>query len=547
MKKYYLYVLILLLSFLIGCSNNPANSTSNNTNDSEYTDYLDVNEVSYIENAEFTSGELKGIYTGDLVNGLPEGTGTLQTTNIESGNWIYIGEWKNGFPNGQGKKIFEDGYSYEGEFVNDQIFGEVNCYNAEELIYIGEIVDGELQSLIREMVEPSEDEAIQYVNVGEIGFEIPYSWIYKEIDDNTLYIDIPEQENVKIIFSATENLDLNEDTIRESIKNEYINILTENYLEYSLVTENFNNEVVEEYNIKLLFYSDDLFNPITEVYSKSFMRGWTNNTFTITLIQDSGLYDYTEVALCIEGTLKGWEAIQEDIANKEIEIANENALQYLEDNVNWEELANIVPKVTADEIIKHNAPEEQIVLIEGIINNITDETFDLWIPYGETYYKHDEWNLDIELGDIIDGDTVEICLETHLDGSLNTYDGILAIRKVNTENVQDIISLFKDTCPKMDYKAIMRNPDNAYGTMCKVSGTVLQVIETESYMQEFLLNLYDGNLVYVAYYKEENADNILENDIVDVYGIFYFTETYTTVLGTSKTIPRLAVDYVDIN
>ena len=76
---------------------------------------------------------------------------------------------------------------------------------------------------------------------------------------------------------------------------------------------------------------------------------------------------------------------------------------------------------------------------------------------------------------------------------------ILAIRKIDQDPVQDIINAYKETCPVIDYKMIMRNPENAYGTACKASGTVLQVVETKSYMQEFLLELEDGNLVYVTY------------------------------------------------
>ncbi|MGN0649932.1 MAG: hypothetical protein ACI4KM_05800, partial [Oscillospiraceae bacterium] len=69
---------------------------------------------------------------------------------------------------------------------------------------------------------------------------------------------------------------------------------------------------------------------------------------------------------------------------------------------------------------------------------------------------------------------------------------------------------------------------------------------SQDYLQELLLELSDGNIIYVAYYKEDNADNIIEGDSVNVYGTFYQTKSYTTILGENKTVPRLSCDYVDI-
>lgn len=51
---------------------------------------------------------------------------------------------------------------------------------------------------------------------------------------------------------------------------------------------------------------------------------------------------------------------------------------------------------------------------------------------------------------------------------------------------------------------------------------------------------------YFLSYKERDADNVLEDDRISAYGTFYMTETYITVLGDSKTVPRLNVDYIDI-
>lgn len=217
------------------------------------------------------------------------------------------------------------------------------------------------------------------------------------------------------------------------------------------------------------------------------------------------------------------------------------------DSLDWNVLEQKLATLGAYEIINHTYKEEKDVIVEGVINNITADSFDLWIPYGDSYYEHTDWNYDIPIEGINNGDVVKVCVSAYKDGSLAKSKGILAILKTDKDSVVDIVEEFKKTCPQIDYKGIMRNPDKAYGTLCKATGTVLQVTKTTDTMQEFLLKLSDGNMVYVAYFKEKGSDNILEDDKVTVYGMFYMTETYTTVLGAEKTVPRIPASYVDIH
>lgn len=545
MKKLFIGLLIVvLISFLPGC----ASSSNNNEgldNDKKTEIVENVDTVEYVENAEFVSGDVEGLYTGESLNGLPNGNGTLIVTNAESDNWTYSGEWKDGFPSGIGRMEWEDGFAYEGEFVDGEVFGVTKCYQYEDLLYFAEIEGGQLVRLVREKVELPENDPVQYVHVGEIGFAIPQTWTYEIIDERTVYINIPEQENVKVIFSANEELDLNQEVIREEIKSNYINKYENEYVQYSVVEDDFEIEVVEKYNLHISFYSNDLKNPITDVYSKSFMRGYEPITYTITTIQDGGFYDYSETVLCIENTLKNWDAIEEDITEAIRKEGIEYVKQMLEGNVDWEELEKYVPKILGQDVVGYTY-KEQAVIVEGVIDNITDKAFDVWIPYNETYMKLDDWRYDISNENIVDGMTIQMCVETHVDGSLNSMDGIFKIRKMDVPIIEDIVNEFKSTCESIDYKSIMRNPDKSFGTVWKATGTVLQVIDTKDYLQELLLVLDDGNIVYVVYHKENDADNVLENDRISVYGTFYMTETYITVWGDSKTVPRLNVDYIDI-
>lgn len=296
-------IYIMLICSIVGCSNSESNE----------------NDIKYIENGEFNSGDIKGIYTGDTLNGIPVGNGTLITTNVESGNWTYTGEWKDGFPNGNGRMEWEDGFAYEGEFVDGGVSGITNCYKNSELLYVAEIEEGQVMGLVREKVDLLEDEPMQCVYVGEISFEIPQAWSYELIDEKTAYINIPDQQNTTVIFTAYEGLDLNKDTVREQIINNYISNFEGDFTSYSIIEDELTVNPVEEYSLQISFYSDDLLQPITDIYSKSFMRGWSDNTYTITTIQTGGIRDFSETVLCIEDTLKYWEGVQEESSKIETE------------------------------------------------------------------------------------------------------------------------------------------------------------------------------------------------------------------------------------
>lgn len=67
----------------------------------------------------FSFGEMQGTYTGDLVDGVPNGNGKFSTKNAEGKNWYYEGSFKDGHFNGEGKNVWESGQIQEGNFVMD--------------------------------------------------------------------------------------------------------------------------------------------------------------------------------------------------------------------------------------------------------------------------------------------------------------------------------------------------------------------------------------------------------------------------------------------
>lgn len=61
--------------------------------------------------------ERSGIYSGDLVEGIPSGKGTFEAKNPEGYTWTYTGDFENGTFNGQGESVWID-YTETGTFTD---------------------------------------------------------------------------------------------------------------------------------------------------------------------------------------------------------------------------------------------------------------------------------------------------------------------------------------------------------------------------------------------------------------------------------------------
>ena len=116
---------------------------------------------------------------------------------------------------------------------------------------------------------------------------------------------------------------------------------------------------------------------------------------------------------------------------------------------------------------------------------------------------------------------------------------------------------FKAKCKKLDYKSLLRSPDQYVGEYAKFYGRVLQVSE-EATIDGTLVGMrlgtsssnpyypYGDDVVYVFYFLPTGADRILEDDRITVYGEMMKLYTYETVRGDAITIPCLLAYYVDL-
>ena len=79
-----------------------------------------VTQMEYI--VHFKDFDRKGLYTGSIINGLPNGFGLFITQNDQGRQWHYIGEWVNGKMEGQGSLFHEENhFEIKGIFENNFI------------------------------------------------------------------------------------------------------------------------------------------------------------------------------------------------------------------------------------------------------------------------------------------------------------------------------------------------------------------------------------------------------------------------------------------
>ena len=100
-------------------------------------------ETKSVENQEMTLhltpfGERSGKYTGEILNGLPQGFGKFESQNSEGTGWVYQGEWANGQFHGEGSLYWpSNGQKYEGTYSDSDLI-KGKCYIRNTLTYEGD-------------------------------------------------------------------------------------------------------------------------------------------------------------------------------------------------------------------------------------------------------------------------------------------------------------------------------------------------------------------------------------------------------------------------
>lgn len=103
-----------------------------------------------------------------------------------------------------------------------------------------------------------------------------------------------------------------------------------------------------------------------------------------------------------------------------------------------------------------------------------------------------------------------------------------------------------------DYKELARNPKKHIGDKVKFTGKVLQVVEDGNNMDLRVSVVkddygWDYNCVlYVVYTRAEDESRILEDDIIDVYGLMGDLYTYESTAGKQVSLPYMVASKINL-
>ena len=97
------------------------------------------------------------------------------------------------------------------------------------------------------------------------------------------------------------------------------------------------------------------------------------------------------------------------------------------------------------------------------------------------------------------------------------------------------------------YDNLMRTPDDYFGQVVQLSGTVLQTINGDGVVQQRVA-LYDDydQIVLIEYSKDLPEVRLLDDDYITFTGVSLGTIEYETVLGATLEIPSILVDRINI-
>lgn len=111
-------------------------------------------------------------------------------------------------------------------------------------------------------------------------------------------------------------------------------------------------------------------------------------------------------------------------------------------------------------------------------------------------------------------------------------------------------SVYKNSCIKYSYRDLLRNPSDYTGKKAYFYGKILQKVGSTQYRvgidcsrYNYISGYHCDNTIYVTYYGESN---LIEDDMVELWGTMDGTQTYTTVMGASVTIPKFYAKYATL-
>ena len=142
--------------------------------------FVDKNEIQKVEDhvcdVRFSYGIVKGVYSGELYRGQPQGQGRFVYVTEEGSVCTYEGEFTDGAITGLGIMTLEDGTKYMGSYDMGELNGKAAIYNPEGYkIKSGQFISGKINGL-----GTIYDNYGKEIYTGRFISDIPHKTEYKE-------------------------------------------------------------------------------------------------------------------------------------------------------------------------------------------------------------------------------------------------------------------------------------------------------------------------------------------------------------------------------
>lgn len=96
-----------------------------------------------------------------------------------------------------------------------------------------------------------------------------------------------------------------------------------------------------------------------------------------------------------------------------------------------------------------------------------------------------------------------------------------------------------------DYKTFARNPDEHEFELIKISGKIIQVLESDGFNSYRIAQNDDYDKVWmITYIPIAGESRILEDDYVTAYGGYMGLYSYESTMGTTVTVPNIYAEKI---
>lgn len=152
-----------------------------------------------------------------------------------------------------------------------------------------------------------------------------------------------------------------------------------------------------------------------------------------------------------------------------------------------------------------------------------------------------DWEIAKEATETKKGEQIKKC----------TTCGEVLQKKEYELSAEEVKARFIQSCKTFDFRDLARNANSLKGERIAARGKVVQVMREGSILA-LRVNITQGrygiwdDTVYVTYYQKAGSPNIIEDDIITLYGEIEGTTSYKSILGATITLPDIAAEYIDI-